>query len=102
MLSLRPRIICPGHGDIESDTVYMRTVRDLFATIWDQGQAAYRAGVTTPDSLGKMIDLSRFKATMAAGDPVKELLFRGYIERYLPMRLLKLLKGDLGDDLDDN
>jgi glyoxylase-like metal-dependent hydrolase (beta-lactamase superfamily II) len=102
MLALHPKIICPGHGDIMRDTVYMRTVRDLFATIWTQGKKAYESGITTADSLGNSLDLASFRTILTGGDPVRDYLFRAYILRFLPNRLLHLLKGDIGNDLEGN
>lgn len=102
LLALNPKIVCPGHGDIMRDTLYMRTVRDLFASIWTQGKKAYDSGITTPDSLRSALDLVSFRTTLAGGDPVRDYLFRAYILNSIPGRLLKQLKGEIGDDLEGN
>lgn len=102
MLALHPKIICPGHGEIMRDTLYMRTVRDLFASIWTQGKEAYDSGIATADSLRGALDLSAFRTAMAGGDPVRDYLFRAYILYSIPPRLLKQFRGEIGNDLEEN
>lgn len=102
MLALHPKIICPGHGDVMHDSEYLRTVRDLFATIWSQGKAAFDRGITTPDSLKNALDLSTFRKKMTQGDPVRDYLFRSYILTSIPPRLIKQFKNEIGDDLEEN
>jgi glyoxylase-like metal-dependent hydrolase (beta-lactamase superfamily II) len=102
MLALHPKVICPGHGDVMHDTEYMQTVRDLFATIWSQGKAAFDRGITTPDSLKNAFDLGAFRTKMTGGDPVRDYLFRAYILSSIPPRLMRQFKNEIGDDLEAN
>ncbi|MFZ1685470.1 MAG: MBL fold metallo-hydrolase [Candidatus Zixiibacteriota bacterium] len=102
MLALKPNVICPGHGEVMRDTTYMRTIRDLFASIWEQEEKAYKSGVMSADSLRKVIDVSSFRKTLAGDDPLKDWLFRAYMLYPTVSRILNQLSGQIGDDLEEN
>lgn len=102
MLALHPKVICPGHGDIMRDTSYLRTVRDLFATIWTQAKRAFDSGITSPDSIRNTLDLASYRTALAGGDPVRDYLFRAYVLYSIPPRLVKQFRNEIGDDLEEN
>lgn len=98
MLALKPKIILPGHGEILRDTMYLRTVRDAFASLIEQAQAGIAKGITDPDTLRAAIDMSRFRTVMAGDDYNRNWAFDNYFIQPSVPRLLKELTGQITSD----
>lgn len=102
MLALNPKIILPGHGEVQSDTKYLRDVRDLLASLYGQTKAAFEAGITTADSVRAKLDLTEFRSQFTGNDPYMVWVFDNYAVNPSIPRILKILKNELGDDTKAN
>lgn len=98
MLSMRPKVILPGHGEVLRDTMYLRTVRDAFARLIEQTKAGFAKGITDPDTLRASIDMSHFRTIMAGDDFNRNWAFDNYMMRPGVARLVKELTGQLAVD----
>ncbi len=102
MLALGPKVILPGHGEVMTDTAYMRMTRDLIADLFGRAKAAFESGVTAADSLNKAVDMSDYRVRYTKGDPALEWVFDNYVVNPALPRILKILKNELGDDTKAN
>lgn len=102
MLALKPALILPGHGEVMRDTTYLRTVRDLFASLVEQAKVGVANGITNADSLGSFINLEPFRARLAGDDPDRNWAWRNYVIAPAMGRIIKELRGTLGDDTAEN
>jgi cyclase len=98
MLALKPKIILPGHGEVMTDTGYMRMTRDLLADMFGRSKRVYESGVTAADSLNKAVDMFDYRVRYTKGDPALEWVFDNYVVGPALPRILKILKNELGDD----
>ena len=65
--ALQPQVIVPGHGPVMRDFVYFDQVTALMQSLADQAKAAVARGLTLEEAR-KVIDLTSFRAAMAAGN----------------------------------
>ena len=102
MLALGPKIILPGHGEVMSDANYMTQTRNFLADLYGRSKKAFESGIAAPDSLLKAVDMSDYKERFTNGDPALGWVFDNYAVNPAIPRILKILKGELGDDLKAN
>lgn len=68
----------PGHGPVQRDAAYLRTVAELLESIAGQARAAWRPGVSE-DSLRARIDVSTHAERFARGDAFIRLNFEAQV-----------------------
>ena len=78
MLELRPRVIVPGHGDVQRDDSYTRLMIRMLASIGEQTEAAVARGETL-DQARKSVNLEEFRRAIAGDSKVRSLLFSEYV-----------------------
>ena len=78
LLALKPKTLVPGHGPVFGDTRYAKQVRDLFAHIDAQVQAAVARGADL-DTVRKAVDLSAQRKLFAGDSKVKDFAFGMYV-----------------------
>jgi glyoxylase-like metal-dependent hydrolase (beta-lactamase superfamily II) len=76
LLALNPRILVPGHGPVQRDLAYVKSVSRLFSTVTHEVKAARSAGKSAADA---SIDLSELRKTFAGDSKVRSVLFDMYV-----------------------
>lgn len=89
--------IVPGHGPIMRDTRYLDDLRALLAAVDGQTRAAAAAGATV-ENVHQKVDLSRFRARFAKGDPYLGRAFDRYFAEPAVERVFQEVKGKLEDE----
>lgn len=102
MLALKPKVILPGHGEVMTNVSYMMQTRDFLVDLYGRSTKAFESGITTSDSLLKAVDMSDYRSRYTNGDPALDWVFDNYAVNPAIPRILKILKGELGDDRKSN
>jgi len=77
ILSLKPKIIVPGHGSLIRDGGPVRLYRDFLASAVEQTRAAMARGESAEQAI-KAVDLASFRDRMAQTSPVLKMLFANW------------------------
>lgn len=77
LMAMDVAVVVPGHGDVEHDKSYMKTVRDLLATVNDQVREGIAQGLSLKD-LQKKITLPSFKDQLTQGVPERVYAWDNY------------------------
>lgn len=78
LLTLRPRLVVPGHGSVQRDEAYVRLAARMLASMARQTEAAVARGETL-EQARKSVDLAEFRDALAGDSPVRALLFKHYV-----------------------
>lgn len=76
MLELKPAIIIPGHGPVQRDDSYIRTLMEMFQTLFAEVKAGVAKGESEAD-IRKHVTLEEFRKRIAGDDGVRDQGFRG-------------------------
>lgn len=68
LLSLDPRVIVPGHGDVMYDTAYLERLQHLFTDLADQADAAVAAGQDL-EAFRTSVDFETHRPGFTGDDP---------------------------------
>ncbi|HZP67156.1 MAG TPA: MBL fold metallo-hydrolase [Rudaea sp.] len=79
LLALSPAVFVPGHGPVLRSADYPRAMRDLFADIDTQVDAARAAGAGTLQDVRKRVDLAAFRVRFGGDSKVRQFLFDNYV-----------------------
>jgi|SRR5579859_2924596 len=97
MMALGATTLVPGHGAVQHDFTYERTLVELFTSLRSQVAAAVKEGLTL-EQTRKRVDLSAFEKTLAAGDAARVRAFRvGFVTPGVA-RAYEEAKGPLSDE----
>ncbi|MEW6210943.1 MAG: MBL fold metallo-hydrolase [Acidobacteriota bacterium] len=75
---LRAAIIVPGHGPVLRDDSHLKLMRELFAFIKQQAEAAFSRGETL-EQFRKSINLTEFRKKFVGESPTGRLAFGSYV-----------------------
>jgi glyoxylase-like metal-dependent hydrolase (beta-lactamase superfamily II) len=75
---LKPAAVVPGHGPVLHDTSYLKTLHEMFASIWQQTEASVSRGETL-EQTRKSVKLDEFQKQLAGDSLVRRLLFSNYV-----------------------
>lgn len=92
--ALAPAAIVPGHGPVQRNLEYLRLVAELLEGVDSQVRAAYAPAMTL-EALRAKVDLSAFKARMAARDPRVEASFEPMVAQPMVTRAWQAARGRL-------
>jgi len=78
LLALKPAVFVPGHGPVLRSPDYPQRMRDLFASINAQVDAALEHAHSL-DDVRKAVDLTTFRKTFAGDSRVRQFAFGMYV-----------------------
>jgi cyclase len=81
MLDLNPGIIIPGHGPVMHDTAYLKTLVEVFQSLFAQVKAAAAQGLTLDEVL-KKVTMEEYKQRFegfASTDFMRKSAFRSFV-----------------------
>jgi glyoxylase-like metal-dependent hydrolase (beta-lactamase superfamily II) len=78
LLALKPAIFVPGHGPVLRDASYATAMRDLFASIDRQVEAAVARGASLEETR-KAVDLGELRKQFAGDSKVRDFAFGMYV-----------------------
>jgi glyoxylase-like metal-dependent hydrolase (beta-lactamase superfamily II) len=81
LLKLKARVIIPGHGAVQRDDSYARSMIRLLSSIKRQAEASFSKGETL-EQMRKSVDLEEFRKLFAGDSQHKALIFQNYV--FLP------------------
>jgi glyoxylase-like metal-dependent hydrolase (beta-lactamase superfamily II) len=97
LMALGATTIVPGHGPVEHDLGYERTLVELFTSLRSQVAAAVKEGLTL-EQTRKRVDLSSFETALSGGDAARARAFRVSFVTPGVERAYEEAKGPLSDE----
>ena len=87
--------LVPGHGEVQQEKTYLRSIMSLLQNVQAQVKTGVAAGLDL-EGVRKQVDLSTFEKQFAGGDPVYQYFFRKYFSDPNIERTFKLLEAKSG------
>jgi glyoxylase-like metal-dependent hydrolase (beta-lactamase superfamily II) len=87
------RYLVPGHGEVQTDTSYIRSLQALIAKVRDQAVAAVRGGATLAQ-VRERLDLGELEMVFTAGDPRRQFLLKAWFLDPFSISAYKEAKGE--------
>lgn len=78
LLTLKPRIIVPGHGQVMTDDAYIRQMIRLLSSLRQQAEASVKRGETL-EQAKKNVNLEEFRQLFAGDSQNKSFIFQTYV-----------------------
>jgi hypothetical protein len=78
LLTIKPKIIVPGHGAVMTDDSYLRQMIRLLTSLKQQAEAAVKRGETL-EQARKSVDLEEFRRAFAGDSQNKSFIFQTYV-----------------------
>ncbi|WP_269533774.1 MBL fold metallo-hydrolase [Chitinimonas sp. BJYL2] len=79
LIALKPKAIVPGHGPVLRDTGYLLQLRALMTAATERTRAAMAYGRPLTE-VHRRVNLDDFRRRFAGESPVRQALFRMYVE----------------------
>jgi glyoxylase-like metal-dependent hydrolase (beta-lactamase superfamily II) len=94
---LEPRAIVPGHGPVEHDLAYVKSLEGLFTSVLDQARDAVKQGLSLEQTRGK-VDVSSFRRALAGDDAAIAADFQAFFVEPAVERAYQEATGKLEDE----
>ena len=79
LLALNPRVLVPGHGQVQTGVELLRSTKALLGAVIDRTTAAYVPGASL-EAVQRDVHLEDYREKWAGTDPVRLLLFTMFFE----------------------
>ena len=93
LAALDYRYLVPGHGGVQADAAYIRSVQALIAKVRDQAVVAVKGGATLAQ-LRERLDLGELETVFTAGDPRRKFLLKAWFLDPFTISAYKEAKGE--------
>jgi glyoxylase-like metal-dependent hydrolase (beta-lactamase superfamily II) len=93
--ALGAKVIMPGHGELQRDTTYLSSVRELLGAMRAQMEAAVTKGLTL-EKARESLDLASYRQKFAGSDKIRNQQFSDFFVTPASERAYLEAKGELG------
>jgi glyoxylase-like metal-dependent hydrolase (beta-lactamase superfamily II) len=93
--ALGAKVIMPGHGELQRDTTYLSSVRELLDAMRTQMEAAVKKGMTL-EKARESLDLASYRQKFAGSDKIRNQQFSDFFVTPASERAYLEAKGELG------
>jgi cyclase len=93
---LGAKVLMPGHGELQRDTAYLTSVRELLGAMRTQMEAAVKKGLTL-EKARESLDLTSYRQKFAGSDPIRDRQFTDFFVTPASERAYLEAKGELGE-----
>ena len=85
--------LVPGHGEVQRDAAYIRSLQALIGKVRDQAAAAVKGGATLAQ-VRERLDLGELEDVFTAGDPRRKFLLKAWFLDPFSISAVKEAKGE--------
>ena len=93
--ALGAKVIMPGHGELQRDTAYLTSVRELLGEMRTQMEAAVKKGLTL-EKARESLELASYRQKFAGSDPIRNQQFSDFFVTPASERAYLEARGELG------